>query len=85
MGRLAPSVGSGALCPNRADESAVSRQAAPGLEQEQEPGTGAGGPLVFTAAEAFSCAVQIVSAFSPSSLPYLQIWSVYKCAASQWN
>lgn len=28
---------------------------------------------------------QIISTFSPSSLPYLQNWSVYRCAASQWN
>ena len=60
-------MGSGAQCPNRADENGMSQQPAPGLEQEQELGTGAGGPLGFTAAEAFSCAV----ANSLCSFPFL--------------
>lgn len=45
----APSMGSGAQCPNRADENAMSQEAVPELEQEQE----LGGPLAFAAAEAF--------------------------------
>lgn len=51
------------------EQMKMSQRLAPGLEQEQESGTSGGGPLVFTAAEAFSCAV----ANSPCFLPFLSL------------
>lgn len=47
---------------SRADGKAVSQQVALGLEQE--PGTGAGGSLVFTAAPVLAVLWQILPAFS---------------------
>lgn len=63
----------------------MSQQLASGLEREQELGTSSGGPLVFTAAEAFSCAVANSLLFALPLSPTRKSGLFIDGAVSQWN